>query len=187
MKKIFLVVVLVLASVSIINAKDNTLKNGWDQFTHEVKASTPRAIGGNFGPTTEGISYQQSLNREKNMLDITAYFSLPLLLIPESNWGLGTSITYDWINPGNTQIPWDYKGEWNWAAGVGLAGGIIFSDPVSGHLGVAGHIGVAYDFWFPLELSIDYRPEIGPAFTKDEARFYTDGVMNITLGVRYLF
>ena len=186
MKKIFLVAVLAIASVTMLNAKDNKAKEDWEELKSEVRSSSPRAIGGNVGGTI-GFSYQQSLNSGKNMLDVAAYASIPLPFLPVNSWGVGATITYDWINPGNTQIPWNKKGEWNWAAGVGLAGGVNFSDPFGGHVGVAGHVGIAYDFWFPLEISLDYRPEIGPEITKNGPDIYADGFFNITLGVRYLF
>ena len=54
--------------------------------------------------------------------------------------------------------------------------------------GVVGHCGVAYDFWFPLELSFDYRPNIGAWFGNGGAGFYGYGLYTgITLGVRYKF
>lgn len=187
MKKVFLVIVLALTSVSFLSAQNNIdVKGTYNEVKSQVKASTPRAIGANLG-FTNGFSYQQSLNGGKNMLDIAVYASIPLPFLKVNSWGASATITYDWINPGHTQIPWDYKGEWNWAAGFGLAGGVNFKDPFGGHVGVAGHVGIAYDFWFPLELSLDYRPEIGPAITKNGLDIYADGFMNITLGVRYLF
>lgn len=168
MKKVFLVVVLAIASVPFMSAQDN-------------KA---RAIGANLGGFI-GFSYQHGLSNG-NMIDLAASF-VPYGL------GIGVQACYDWVNPFNTQIPWNEKGEWNWAMGVGLGGGLAFPGHgiIGGHIGAAGHIGVAYDFWFPLELSIDWRPEIGPAFAAafgtSAVGFYTPGLTGITLGVRYLF
>ena len=148
----------------------------------------PRAIGLNLG-TGNGLSYQHSLG-ESNMLDVAV--NLPLQLGGESiGLGLGGIVTYDWINPFGKVIPWDYEGTWNWYLGVGAAGGMygLFSSeaPNVWHAGVAGHAGIEYQFWFPLQLSLDYRPTIGVA-GNDGIGFDLNGLFNgISLGVRYLF
>lgn len=141
-------------------------------------SAQPRAIGGNVGYGI-GFSYQHGLG-EKNMLDVAV--NVPLF------WGIGGQVTYDWIDPFGTQVPWKYKGEWHWYMGVGGAIGMYnFANPV-GYAGAAGHIGIEYNFWFPLNLSLDYRPTIGPAFTKDAVAFNFSGLYDgITLGVRYRF
>lgn len=137
----------------------------------------PRAVGGNIG---YGISasYQHNLG-EANMIDLAVEF-------PGYAWGLGATCTYDWINPFGTQIPWNNKGSWNWSLGVGAGAGVYWAG--AGYAGVVGHCGVAYDFWFPLELSVDYRPNIGAYFGKGFAGFYAQGLYTgVTIGVRYLF
>ncbi len=138
----------------------------------------PRAIGVNLGYGV-GLSYQHSLG-ESNMIDLAA--NIPFFE------GIGAICTYDWINPFGTAIPWEHKGEWNWALGVGATGGIYgFGDPFW-YAGVAGHVGVAYDFWFPLELSLDWRPNIGVVGAAKTVGFNTLGLYDgISLGVRYLF
>lgn len=137
----------------------------------------PRAIGANLGYGID-VSYQHNLG-EKNMIDLSV--NLPAFL------GIGATCTYDWINPFNTQIPWSYKGEWNWALGVGAGAGFYWG-ALAGYAGVVGHCGVAYDFWFPLELSFDWRPNIGAWFGDGWAGFYGYGLYTgITLGVRYKF
>lgn len=212
MKKFFLVAIMAVTCSAMLNAQANKAQEGWNEFKSEVKSSTPRAIGANLG-TTIGFSYQQSLGAS-NMLDVDVNFPIfSLLSSPECvSWGLGASITYDWINPFNTSVPWNNKGEWNWAMGVGVAGG--FSHTVNnnpgiigrntffgGNVGVAGHIGIAYDFWFPMELSFDWRPEVGIALNEssrwdDEKRdivyyihpgFYAAGLLNFAIGIRYKF
>ena len=55
--------------------------------------------------------------------------------------------------------------------------------------GVAGRIGVEYNFWFPLQLSFDWRPVIGPEFGRHyDAGFSTRSLYSggIALGVRYI-
>ena len=143
----------------------------------------PRAIGVNLGSGL-GFSYQHGFG-EANMLDVDVH-------VPVFGWGVGGIVTYDWIDPFGTQIPWNNKGEWHWALGVGAAGGIYgFSYP-DWYAGVAGHVGVAYDFWFPLELSVDWRPHFGVIGWNDAHNggvgFNLNGLYDgVTIGVRYLF
>ena len=149
-----------------------------------MAVAQPRAIGLNLGSGV-GLSYQHSLG-EANMLDVAA--SIPVLV---DGFGIGGIVTYDWINPFGKVIPWDYEGTWNWYLGVGAAGGMygLFSSeaPNVWHAGVAGHAGIEYQFWFPLQLSLDYRPTIGVA-GNDGIGFDLNGLFNgISLGVRYSF
>ena len=120
-------------------------------FAVSVSAfAQPRAIGVNIGYGVD-VSYQHTLG-EKNMIDLNV--SLPAFC------GIAAQATYDWINPFNTKIPWDKKGKWDWEMGVGAGAGYLwtFRGLVAG---AAGHVGVSYDFWFPLQLSVDWRPLIG--------------------------
>lgn len=137
----------------------------------------PRSIGANLGSGI-GFSYQHSFG-EKNMLDVAA-------TVPFINWGIGGHVTYDWIDPFNTEVPWTEKGEWHWYMGVGGAGGIYGFSMPDWHVGVAGHVGIEYDFWFPLQLSVDWRPEIG-VNSYYSHWFNIDGLYGISLGVRYKF
>lgn len=139
----------------------------------------PRAIGGRVGYGVE-VSYQHTVN-EKNMVSVD--LGLPAF------FGLEAAATYDWVNPGDVEIPWEHKGSWNWYAGVGAAAGFYGFDYIVGFGGVAGRIGVEYNFWFPLQLSIDYRPIIGVAGRDGGAMFNKDALYAgaIALGVRYVF
>ncbi len=138
----------------------------------------PRAIGANIGYGVD-VSYQHSLG-EANMLDLSV--NIPMFS------GIGATCTYDWINPFNTAIPWNEKGEWNWSLGVGAGLGIYgFKSPIF-YVGAVGHVGVEYNFWFPMQLSVDWRPNIGPWIGGGTAGFNVTGLYSgITLGVRYLF
>ena len=75
---------------------------------------------------------------------------------------------------------------------MGVGGGAGYYWPRAGYAGVVGHIGVGYDFWFPLELSFDWRPNIGVGFG-DKGDYgncwfnYKGLYSGITLGVRYKF
>ncbi|MGN0234840.1 MAG: hypothetical protein ACI4BD_00785 [Paludibacteraceae bacterium] len=160
MKKLLLAVVMAVASISLAVAQ-------------------PRAVGVNIGYGV-GVSYQHSLGTN-NMIDLAVN-------IPFFN-GIGGICTYDWIDPGNTPIPWNNKGEWHWYAGVGAAVGMYNFRAPNIYVGVAGHIGVEYDFWFPLQLSVDWRPNIGPWIATDGgAGFNTGGLYDgIAIGIRYKF
>ncbi len=140
----------------------------------------PRAIGANIGSGV-GVSYQHSLG-EANMIDVAV--NIPLL----QGFGIGGICTYDWVNPFGTAIPWNEKGSWNWSLGVGAAGGIYGFTYPAWYVGAAGHVGVAYDFWFPLQLSVDWRPNIGVVGAGGYVDFNKQGLFDgIALGVRYLF
>lgn len=135
----------------------------------------PRAIGGRLGYGVEA-SYQHGLG--DNMLSIDAgLFGF---------YGVEAVVTYDWIFPISS---WEHKGEWNWYAGVGGGfGWQWWSNCLTP--GVAGRIGVEYDFWFPLQLSLDWRPVFGPAIVPGGGAGYNFGGLYagaICWGVRYKF
>ena len=146
-----------------------------------MAVAQPRAIGVNIGYGAD-ISYQHTLS-EANMLDIS--LNLP------SFAGIGAKVTYDWINPFGTAVPWEYEGAWNWYLGVGASGGMygLLNSNIDNawYAGVAGHVGIEYQFWFPLQLSHDYRPTIG-ILGANKIAFNPYGLYDgISLGVRYLF
>ena len=135
----------------------------------------PRAIGARLGYGID-FSYQHSLG-EKNMVQLEV--GLPAFL------GIDAAATYDWIFPITS---WKEAGSWNWYAGVGAGVGYSWwSNYV--HVGVAGRIGVEYNFDFPLNLSLDWRPVIGPSFGSGYVGFNSGGLYSgaIALGVRYRF
>jgi hypothetical protein len=146
-----------------------------------MAAAQPRAIGGRLGYGAE-VSYQHGLS-EANM--VTIDLGLP------GFGGIEAAATYDWLNPGDLMIPWEHKGSWNWYAGVGAGAGYYW--PSVGFAGAAGRIGVEYNFWFPLQLSIDWRPILGVEFgdrgDNPPVGFYGNGLFagGIALGVRYIF
>jgi hypothetical protein len=140
----------------------------------------PRAIGARLGGGLE-VSYQHSLS-EENM--ISAELGLP---ITPDGLGLSVSATYDWLNPGGLMIPWEHKGSWNWYAGVGASAGFYGFSSIAGFGGVAGRVGVEYNFWFPLQLSVDYRPVVGIYGADGWVDFNKHGFYGIALGARYIF
>ena len=150
----------------------------------------PRAIGGRMGAFC-GVSYEHSLS-EKNMVEM------------ELGWGLGARL---WIDPFNAKFPWDEQGEWHWYLGAGAAGGYGWNAYTSsttggvkvgvtgsrnwGFVGAVARVGFEYDFWFPLQLSVDYRPTIGVGLADNFSNGVDAGcywnVTGISLGVRYKF
>jgi hypothetical protein len=60
-----------------------------------------------------------------------------------------------------------------------------------GFLGAAGRAGVEYDFWFPLQLSLDFRPTLGVGLFDDANHGVQSGLYwemtCFALGVRYKF
>lgn len=165
MKKILLLAVMAIASISFAVAQ-------------------PRAIGANLGANF-GFSYQHGFG-ESNMLDVAVY--CPWLHGLDGLWGIGGIVTYDWIDPFNTSVPWNEKGEWHWYMGVGGTGGLYHFSPIAWHAGAAGHFGIEYDFWFPMQLSIDWRPNIGVRGAAGHVEFNTWGLYDgLSIGIRYLF
>ncbi len=166
MKKLLFVAVLALASITAY--------------------AQPRAIGANLGGSL-GFSYQHGFG-EANMLDVAVY--TPIAVGRGQVWGLSGIVTYDWIDPFGATVPWNEKGEWHWYMGVGGAGGYFFGGN-TGYVGAAGHFGIEYDFWFPFQLSLDWRPVIGVGIVGGNGggvAFNTGGLYEgITLGVRYKF
>ena len=133
-----------------------------------------------------------------------------------TGYNIQAAATYDWIDPFGKKFPWEHKGEWHWYMGVGGAAGYGWHDDANfyyenkyvgwdwihnwGFIGAVGRFGVEYDFWFPLQLSVDYRPVLGVGMAsnpmydskmpklmaKTQAGFYWQ-VYDIALSVRYKF
>ena len=144
-------------------------------FTVAFAFAQPRAIGGRLGYGVD-FSYQHSVGKNMVNLEVGA----------PAFYGVSAAATHDWIFPINS---WEEEGSWNWYAGVGAGVGFDFY-PEHNYffVGVAGRIGVEYNFWFPLQLSLDWRPIIGPNFG-EHVDFHYNGLWQggIALGVRYLF
>ena len=184
MKKLVLVAILAVAGIAFA-------------------AAQPRAIGLRLGWGGQ-VSYEHGLGN--NMLSIEAG-------VPNFD-GIEAAVTYDWIDPFGAAVPWSKRGEWHWYLGVGAGAGMwgwghwrhgVAEHWYDSYVGVAGRVGIEYDFWFPLQLSLDFRPIVGPHFHTiydDHGNSHTDthfmGVAGderalghwvgaIALGVRYKF
>jgi hypothetical protein len=123
----------------------------------------PRAIGGRLGYNI-GISYQHQIG-EKNMIQADVD------LIAYALHGIQGTVTYNWIVPLKS---WEVV-KWNLIAGVGAGAGFQWWGGHYTHLdtwplpyreggtflGAAGMIGMEWNFKFPLQLAIEYRPLVG--------------------------
>lgn len=132
----------------------------------------PRAVGIRGGYGVEA-TYQHTLGQ--NFL--------------EANLGLGgfnglnVAATYNWML---AQPSWTNRGEWGVYAGPGAALGLGFGDASYFNVGVAGQVGLEYTFWFPLQLSVDIRPQLGLVTAGGASAFGLWGWYP-TLAVRYRF
>ncbi|MBL7560726.1 hypothetical protein JAO71_13035 [Olleya sp. YSTF-M6] len=117
------------------------------------------------------ISYQRALG-DNNRLEV------------DLGWRSGDAFDgfklaglYQWV--------WVLDGDFNWYAGVGGGvGSYSFENNAiddETFIFAAGDIGIEYNFDFPLQLSLDFRPELGFGDYSDDLDF------DIALGVRYRF
>lgn len=129
-------------------------------------------IGDNDGLGTE-ISYQRGLGGNNRLeLDLGWRSSNDVD-------GFKLAGLYQWV--------WNIEGGFNWYAGAG--GGVgTWSYENNGnkdsgsYFFAAGDIGIEYNFDFPLQLSLDFRPEL--YFNNDD--FIDDNFgPDIALGIRY--
>jgi hypothetical protein len=92
---------------------------------------------------------------------------------------------YQWV--------WQIDGGFNWYAGAGggigsYSNNVVNNYPTSGtFLLVAGDIGIEYLFDFPLQLSLDFRPEIGFGDYKYSNQNLNTFGPDLALGIRYRF
>ncbi|HKK12744.1 MAG TPA: autotransporter outer membrane beta-barrel domain-containing protein [Flavobacteriaceae bacterium] len=159
MKKLFLLAIAFIGFTALSNAQD---------FTENALGLR---LGDSDGFGAE-ISYQRALGGDNNRLEL------------DLGWRSGNN--YDGFKlAGLYQWVWYLDGNFNWYAGVG-AGITSFSgtgtnnNSSTGFFG-AGDVGVEYNFDIPLQLSLDFRPEIGNSDFTDNA------VFDIALGIRYQF
>lgn len=132
-------------------------------------------LGSNDGFGTE-VSYQARLS-PKNRLE------LDLGWRNHNNEGnLKIAGIYQWV--------WNLDGGLNWYAGVGGGAGSWRYDDNHGvtdngaYAFVAGDLGIEYNFDFPLQLSLDVRPEVYlNSNSYEDNNFGPD----VALGVRYRF
>ena len=108
-------------------------------------SAQPKALGLRFGYGAE-LSYQHNMGGA-NFL--------------EADLGLGdfkyfnAAVAYNFMI---AQPSWTDRGEWGFYAGPGIA---VAAGPEIFNVGIAGQVGLEYTFHFPLQLSVDLRPQLG--------------------------
>lgn len=131
--------------------------------------ANPRAVGLRGGYGVEA-SYQHTLGRNFIQADLGL---------------VGTSITatgtYNWML---ASPQWTDRGDWGIYAGPGAAIGL---HKQSFCAAVCGQVGLEYIFWFPLQLSIDLRPQVGFWVGGNAHGFYGLNSFCPTFAVRYKF
>jgi len=132
-----------------------------------VASAQPRAIGLRAGYGGE-LSYQHSIGGNSFAeIDLGAWGN------SGNNFSFFVTGAYDFIVAGN--------GACNVYVGPAASLGSWKSDSYSGFAGgIGGQLGVEYNFSFPLQLSLDYRP----IYYFGSKAFYAYG---IALGIRYRF
>lgn len=100
-----------------------------------------KAIGARFNYSGGEISYLHPLG-DANRLEID---------LGSNSWGLAVNGVYQWVKDLSTVTD-----GMNWYYGFGAAAGLHNYTYLG--VGVLGQIGVEYNFQFPLNLSLDYRP-----------------------------
>ncbi len=133
-------------------------------------------VGDNDGFSTE-VNYQRALG-DNNRLELGLSWRSARNFDAIKAVGL-----YQWV--------WNIDGGFNWYAGVGAAVGAFdvdndfpgFNEDDSDlFINAAGDIGIEYLFDFPLQLSLDFRPEIGLLNDYDDSLEF-----DVALGIRYTF
>ena len=160
MKKLFLFTITFIGFTALLSAQDIS------------ENALGLRLGDSDGFGAE-VSYQRALG-DSNRLEF------------DLGWRSGNN--YDGFKlAGLYQWVWRIDGAFNWYAGVG--GGLAsFSgsnslDNTNGTIVfAAGDIGVEYNFDIPLQISLDFRPEIG-----GNNDFTDNTVFDIALGLRYQF
>ena len=139
-------------------------------------SAQPRALGGRLTYGLEA-SYQHYVGGENF---VEANLGLCYFL------ALNATATYNFMI---AQPAWTARGEWGFYAGPGATVGLDFIGRQEFVFGIVGQVGLEYTFWFPLQLSVDLRPQIGFAAGNGGARFYDEGMFGFvpTFGVRYRF
>ena len=136
-------------------------------------AAQSRSIGVRVGNGGE-ISYQHTLGQ--NFLEVDGGLGLGF----DGVFNIGATGIYNFMI---AQPQWTDRGEWGFYAGPGASVGLGLGEANYLTLAAAGMVGLEYTFWFPLQLSVDFRQHIG-------AGFAGHGLYNLSslcIGVRYRF
>ena len=168
MKKIILIAALALG-FAVAATAENPIEKKFGGKT--------RALGLRGGYGFE-LSYQHSLGENFVEADLGLF---------GYDFSINAVATYNWML---AQPQWTSRGDWGFYAGAGAAAGLNFKEGARGaNIAVVGQLGLEYTFWFPLQLSLDIRPQVGVHI--GEAPFFSATNLGLsaipTLAVRYRF
>lgn len=145
-------------------------------FSSQAQEFSKNALGLRLGDN-DGfggeISYQRGLSRKTRL-----EFDLGLRNSNHVN-AFKLAALHQWV--------WNIDGGFNWYAGVGGGAGSWsvdskYGDGSGSFFFAAGNVGIEYEFDIPLQISLDYRPEL---YLNDN---YRNGLgSDIGLGIRYRF
>ena len=136
-------------------------------------SAQPRAIGVRVGNGGE-VSYQHSLGT--NFLEVDGGLGLGF----DGTFNVGATGIYNFMI---AQPSWTPRGEWGFYAGPGAGVGLGLGDVNYLNISAAGMVGLEYSFWFPLQLSLDFRQHIGIGFGGHGIH----APSSVGLGIRYKF
>ena len=114
-------------------------------------SAQPRAIGVRVGNGGE-VSYQHSMG--SNFLEVDGGIGVGF----DGVFNVGATGIYNFMI---AQPSWTSRGEWGFYAGPGAGVGLGLGEANYLNISAAGMVGLEYSFWFPLQLSIDFRQHIG--------------------------
>ena len=144
----------------------------------------PKAIGvrgGLFGPHFNGeISYQQWTSLFDNDYD---FVEVDLGVFGGNGFKATALYNFTFAQPEFTD-----RGEWAFYTGPGLAVGYGTGENKEGEkkaapfVGLAYQLGLEYTFWFPLQLSVDFRPSFMIPAYMNRGNWY-----GFALSARYAF
>ncbi len=136
----------------------------------------PKAIGGRLGYGLEA-SYQHNVGQNANFMELDLGIGFV--------GGLNLNGSYNFMI---AQPEWTTKGEWGFYAGPCVGVSYLWYLR-GGSIGLGGQIGLEYTFDFPLQLSLDLRPQLGVAFYSGYVGFNLSGLLGFvpSLSVRYSF
>ena len=147
----------------------------------------PKAIGARFGWVAE-VSYQHTLG--PGFLELG-------LGIPGYNAGIALDGTYNWVAFQNNAGKRDHF-EFFMGGGLGLHtifrsrytdyyGNVYVVSNTRVGFGLMGSIGIQYQFSFPFQIGISWRPMFGGLFTNGGSEFYIPGLYDGGIAFRYVF
>ncbi len=139
-------------------------------------SAQPRAIGARVTGGFEA-SYQHEVGRVGNFVEADLGY---MVGIGKQGGWFNMAAIYNFMI---AEPDWTARGEWGFYAGPGLALG---AGERQFAFGVAGQVGLEYTFWFPLQLSVDFRPQLGYGHYAHGDHFAFWGWYP-SLGVRYRF